>query len=151
MFVSFLEDAECRRRERVTEEHHRRHWMVFCPRPSDDDAGPSNIAPCHRAPTPLARTPRTTLFFRYKLGLVKFDVLCKNLLISVKSIVMRGAAGKLPHPYRNQRRNTLPPLPPPPTPPNGPKIVCAGRHLGGGELRVEKAGDKNVSVVYIPS
>jgi hypothetical protein len=83
MFVSFLEDAECRHRERVTEEHHRCHWMVFGPHPSDDDAGPSNVAHCHRAPTPLARTPRTTHFFRYRLGLVKFDVLRKNLLISV--------------------------------------------------------------------
>jgi hypothetical protein len=43
-FTSFLEDAERRHRERVSEESRRRHGMVSRRR-SDDGAGPSNAPP----------------------------------------------------------------------------------------------------------
>jgi hypothetical protein len=41
-FTSFLEDAERRRREWVTEERQHRHGMVYRPHRSDDGAGLSN-------------------------------------------------------------------------------------------------------------
>jgi hypothetical protein len=44
-FTSFLESTERRRRERVTEERHRRNRIVFCPRLGDDGAGLSNAPP----------------------------------------------------------------------------------------------------------
>jgi hypothetical protein len=44
-FISFLEDAEHCRRERVTKEHHRHRGMVSYPRRSNDGAGLSNAPP----------------------------------------------------------------------------------------------------------
>jgi hypothetical protein len=46
MFTSFLEDAERRRRERVSEESRRHRGMVSRPpRGSNDGVGPSNAPP----------------------------------------------------------------------------------------------------------